>query len=106
MFARKDLTVLNSTLVVDPPNERDTKVSLQYLSGGAGTVELQGILSTAAADDVDANWHTITLTKPDLTTVTSLAAAGIGFAENVYARVRAKKTVGAALVNVVVGVTE
>jgi len=104
-YARKDLTALNSTLEVDSPEEKNGTVSLQYVSGGAGTVVVEGILSEAAADNVDANWHILTLTKTDNTAVASLAAAGIGYAENYYARVRARKSVGAASCIVVLGVT-
>lgn len=105
MYARKDLTTLNSTLEIDDAEERNGIASLQYISGAAGTVVLEGILSEAAADNVDANWVTLTLTKPDASTVTSLAAAGIGYTENYYARVRARKSVGTASCIVVLGIT-
>ncbi len=105
MYARKDLTALNSTLVVDSPSEKNGTVSLQYISGAAGTVVVEGLLSEAAADDVTANWHILTLTKTDASAVTSLSAAGIAYAENYYAKVRARKSVGAASCIVILGVT-
>lgn len=104
MYARKDLTALDSTLVADSPQEENGLVSLQWISG-AGTVVVEGILSEAAADDIAANWHILTLKKPDNTVVTALSAVGIGYAENMYARVRARKSVGAASCVVVLGVT-
>lgn len=104
-YARKDLTALDSTLVLDSPEERNGVVSLQYINGAAGTVVVEGILSEAATDDVAANWQILTLKKTDNTFVTNLAAAGIGFAENYFARVRARKSVGAASCIVVLGVT-
>ncbi len=103
-YSRKDLTALNSTLVLDSPDERNGTVSVQYVSG-AGTIVVEGILSEAAADDVSANWHILTLTKTDNTAVALLTAAGIAFAENYYARVRVRKSVGAASCVVVLGVT-
>lgn len=103
-YARKDLTAVDSTLVIDSPDERNGTVELQWISG-AGTVVVEGILSEAAADDIAANWQILTLKKPDNTFVTNLAAAGIGYAENIYARVRARKSVGAASCIIVLGVT-
>ncbi len=104
-FARKDLVAVGDKVVLDTPHERDSRCTLQYISG-AGTVVLEGICSEAAVDDIDANWFPISMTKPDTTVVASLLAAGIGHAENVYAKVRARKTLGGASCIVVIGVTE
>lgn len=104
-YARKDLTALASKLEVDSPDERNGVVSLQYISG-AGTVVVEGCLSETAADRADdTNWHILTLTKNDNTAVLNLAAKGVGYAENYFASVRARKSVGAASCVIVLGVT-
>lgn len=102
--ARKDLPAVGDTLVLNCNEEEAGYVALQYISGSAGTVVLEGILSDAAADNVDANWLPITMAKNDDTAITSLAAAGIGRAINVYSKVRARKTVGVASCIVVLSI--
>lgn len=92
--ARKDLPAVGDKLTLDANQDEAGYVALQYLNGSAGTVVLEGLLSTAPADDIDANWVTIKMTLHDDTTASSLAAVGIGRAVNVYSKVRARKTVG------------
>jgi hypothetical protein len=104
-YAKKDLTALNSTVVLDVPGEMNGIVSLQYHDGAAGTVVVEGTLSTDAAP-AEADWESIKLTRADdKTEVDNLAAAGIAYAENFYNKVRARKSVGVASCFVTLGVT-
>lgn len=95
--AQKDLAAVNDKLVLNDPTEKAGKIIVQMLTGGAGTVVVEGTGSDdPAAPDTD--WVNLKLTNP-VTKVDAdnIAAVGLLWADDPgYGQVRARKTVGVA----------
>lgn len=92
--AYKDLTALNSTLQIDEVDESNGSVTLQYITGGAGTVVLEGTLGSGST----AEWVGLKLTNANTKVDADNAiAAGLYYASMYgYRSVRARKSVGVA----------
>lgn len=103
----KDLTALNSVLVIDEIDEENGTVTLQYGAGGAGTVALEGTLGATASGGA-AEWVNLRITNVATKVDSDNATApGIYYAEMIgYRSVRAKKTVGAASCPVILSVND
>ena len=91
MIAHKDFTVLNSEIMLNPPDGLNGGVGVQYESG-AGTLVLEGRVHDTFT------WIAILLTSyVDGTTTLAIAAAGMYYANVIgLDAIRLRKSVGAA----------
>lgn len=93
-YVKKQLNALNAILgPIDIPEDKTACATLQYPSGGTGTLVLEAIVQ-GMDEAVAANWVTLTMKKNDGTDVLLLAALGLGSADCwAYGKVRARMSV-------------
>jgi hypothetical protein len=102
----KNLNGVGDSVVLDVPQDWSTGGSLQYPSGGTGTIVVEGIVE-GQDESLAANWIQLKLNNPNTKLdVDNLTAVGIGNFETwAYSKVRARKTatVGACSVSIAIG---
>lgn len=93
-IASGDLTALNSVIELKLPTDRTAVAGVQYPTGGAGTIVLEGTLDGIT-------WVDIFMSHPDGSAAASgLAAAGVGYADvSYFKKIRVRKSVGAAAIS-------